>query len=80
MSLRGRSLQFPFLTMFVVGGAILSVPAWFPGLVDTGAVEIAGLREALENDLRPRRPVEFQFIDRVLTMVESQQLPELLVR
>jgi hypothetical protein len=40
----------------------------------------ANLEETLEAGLQARRPEEFAFLRRVVTMVEQRQLPEELVR
>ncbi len=40
----------------------------------------ANLQQQLESGLRARRPEEFAFIDRVITMVKQGKLPETLVR
>jgi hypothetical protein len=46
----------------------------------TSGVQVASLRDQLEKGLKARRPVEFRFIDRVVTMVNNNQLPITLVR
>ena len=44
------------------------------------AAEIAGLKDQLEKGLKARRPVEFEFIEKVVEMVETEKLPLDLVR
>ncbi len=45
----------------------------------SAAVEVANLREQLENGLKARLPNEFKFIDTVVTMVEDNSMPRELV-
>lgn len=47
---------------------------------ETPGAQIASLRDQLEKGLKARLPQEFQFIDRVLYLVEHDKLPVELVR
>jgi hypothetical protein len=38
-------------------------------------IPVGDLKEQLQSKLRPRSPQEFAFIDRVVSMVQRQQLP-----
>ena len=44
------------------------------------AVQVADLKEQLEDELKARRPEEFQFIAHVVEMVKKNQLPLKLVK
>ena len=44
------------------------------------ATEVGDLREQIAVELRPRTPQEFAFLDRVILLVEQDQLPLVLVQ
>jgi len=55
-----------------------------PAMMDTAhaqpGVDVAELRDQLESGLKARRPQEFQFIARVIALVNADRLPLALVR
>lgn len=58
--------------------AALATPAWNSPTrgedLDPPGVQIAALKDQLEKGLKARRPVEFQFLGRVLQLVSQGQL------
>jgi len=64
----------PIVIALIVGTFLASS---FP-LTSRG--EVAGLRDQLEKGLKARLPADFAFINTVIFMVETQQLPLDLVR
>ncbi len=60
--------------------AVLFACASLVDLPEVSAAEVANLKEQLEGGLRTRRPVEFAFVARVVTLVEADKLPLSLVK
>ncbi len=50
-------------------------PLLSPPLSQSSAAKTADLKDRLEKGLKARRPEEFKFIDRVVTLVEKDKLP-----
>lgn len=60
--------------------ALTQVPAQQPSDPATAGAKIADLQDQLEKGLKARLPREFDFIERVVGMVEAEQLPYDLVQ
>ena len=60
--------------------ALMRVPAQQPTNPATAGARIANLQDQLEKGLKARLPREFDFIERVVGMVEAKQLPYDLVQ
>lgn len=71
--------RLTFALALLLAGVGLMVPAAFSVLAFTqpasGADQVANLKDTLEKGLKARRPEEFQFIARVVKLVEEGQLP-----
>jgi hypothetical protein len=71
-------LIFPALFTFVlIGGMVIAADR--PPAFDGGGVVGLDLKTQLEKGLRARRPVEFEYIDQIVTLVEKGELPYKLV-
>jgi hypothetical protein len=69
------------LALAVLAGTLLAPIALLRGDTDPpAAVQIAELKDQLKNGLQARRPEDREFLDRVATMVENEQLPIELVK
>lgn len=70
-----------WLALTVLGAGLLAPMALLGGDSDPPvAVQIAELKDQLKNGLQARRPQDREFLDRVATMVENEQLPIELVK
>lgn len=68
--------------LFVVLAALVSCPlviAANPPPIDGGGVTGLDLKTQLEKGLYARRPVEFEYIDQIVKLVEEGKLPRKLV-
>lgn len=61
-------------------GGMLSLVLVLGFGLSSGGVEVADLKTQLNSELRARRPVEFEFIARVVDLVEQEVLPMDLVQ
>ena len=66
-----------FVLALLGASSVCHPPAWAS---ETPGVQVAELRDQLEKGLKARRPEEFQFLNRVISMVENQTLPLELVK
>jgi hypothetical protein len=81
MSASGWVGCLAFAGVVVCLSAVLTqAPAQQSTVPATTDVKIAGLRDQLEKGLKARLPREFAFIDRVVGMVDAEQLPYALVQ
>jgi hypothetical protein len=71
-----------WLALTVLAAGLLAPLALWGGDSDSppAAVQIAELKDQLKNGLQARRPEDREFLDRVATMVENEQLPIELVK
>ena len=69
-----RAILLACLLLTVVVSAIQAATTTNTGNSSSSA-QVATLKEQLESGLRARRPQEFAFIQRVVTMVDRKQLP-----
>ena len=67
----------PCLLMLCLGLPLIADSALRPHAAQ--AAQVAGLRDQLEKGLKARLPAEFAFLDRVVIMVERNELPRSLV-
>jgi hypothetical protein len=75
----GRSKGW--LALAVVAAGLSAPIALLGGDGDPpGAAQIAELKDQLKNGLQAQRPEDREFLDRVATMVENEQLPMELVK
>jgi hypothetical protein len=70
---------FAFTLMLAVALACGRAQAEGPLPFDGGGVSGLDLRTQLEKGLKARRPVEFKYIDEIITLVEEEKLPRKLV-
>lgn len=67
------ALALALASVGLIAPATLGVLAFTPPA--SGADQVANLKDTLEKGLKARRPEEFQFIARVVKLVEEGQLP-----
>lgn len=74
--LQGAMAAAPLLGLLLITPC-MRLPAQ---VLEQEGAQVADLKDQLEKGLRARRPIEFQFLGRVVQLVKTEQLPQPLVQ